>query len=114
VIAPEELTHTGLRRLLSELYRSQAAGAVPDLDWLREQLLDRPDLFEWAMNGQFIGQQMQDREQWLGRLLKRFADMKVEAEQRALKEQLAASDADQTVELLRKMKQAYEKKKNAG
>ena len=78
------MTHSGLRRLLSELYRSQAAGAVPDLDWLREQLIDRPDLFEWAMKHQFIGQQMQEREQWLGRLLRRFTEMKAKSEMTAL------------------------------
>ena len=90
-MAPDELTHSGLRRILSELYRSQAAGAVPDLDWLREQLLDRPDLFDAVIKLQHVGQEMQEREQWLGRLLKRFAEMKVKAEERSLKDQLAAS-----------------------
>jgi DNA primase len=109
-IAPDEMTHSGLRRLLSELYRSQAAGAVPDLDWLREQLIDRPDLFEWAMKHQFIGQQMQDREQWLGRLLSRFAEMKVKSEMNAFSSELkSTTDPEKKVELLRKMQQVYQK-----
>jgi DNA primase len=112
-IAPDELTHTGLRRLLAELYRSQAAGAVPDLDWLREQLIDRPDLFEAAIKLQDVGHHVQERERWLGRIIERFAEMKREADQRALKEQLAASDGDAAIELLRKMQQNT-KKKNAG
>jgi DNA primase len=113
-IAPDEVTHSGLRRLLSELYRSQAAGAVPDLDWLREQLIDRPDLFEWAMKHQFIGQQMQEREQWLERLLKRFAEMKVKSEMTAYSSELkSTTDQEKKVELLRKMQQVYEKARYA-
>ncbi len=112
-IAPDEITHSGLRRLLSELYRSQAAGAVPDLDWLREQLIDRPDLFEWAMKHQFIGQQMQEREQWLERLLRRFAEMKIKSEMRAYSSELkSTTDHEKKVELLRKMQQVYEKARN--
>lgn len=113
-IAPDEITHSGLRRLLAELYRSQAAGAVPDLDWLREQLLDRPDLFESAQKLQFVGHQIQERERWLGRLLKRFADMKIEAEEKALKVQLTGATPEQTIDLLRKLHQLHEKKRNAG
>ena len=115
-IAPDEVTHSGLRRLLSELYRSQAAGAVPDLDWLREQLIDRPDLFEWAMKHQFVGQQMQEREQWLGRFLSRFAEMKVKARSGLYKELKCDHGPPSEVELLRKMqaqKARYEKKRAA-
>jgi DNA primase len=109
-IAPDEVSHSGLRRILSELYRSQAAGAVPDLDWLREQLIDRPDLFEWAMKHQFIGQQMQEREQWLARLLRRFDEMKARSEMSAYSSELkSTTDQEKKVELLRKMQQVYEK-----
>ena len=109
-IAPDEVTHSGLRRLLSELYRSQAAGAVPDLDWLREQLIDRPDLFEWAMKHQFIGQQMQEREQWLSRLLQRFVEMKARSEMSGYTAELkGTTDPVRRVELLRKMQEAHEK-----
>jgi DNA primase len=113
-MSPDEITHSGLRRLLAELYRSQAAGAVPDLDWLREQLLDRPDLFESAQGLQFVGHQMQERERWLGRLLQRFAHMKIETEERSVKEQLSGAGPEQTVELLRKLHQLHEKKRSAG
>lgn len=114
-ITPEELTHTGLRRMLIELYAIQNAGAVPDLDSLRERLADRTDLFESAQKLQFVGQHMQEREQWLGKLVKRFADQKVEAEQRRVKEQLAGASGDEAVnDLLRKLQQNNEKRKNAG
>ncbi len=111
-IAPEELTHSGLRRMLTELYATQTAGAVPDIDALRERLADRPDLFESALKLQFVGQHMQDREQWLGKILKRFTEMKVEAQQRRVKEQLASATGDEAVELLRQLQQTQ--KKNAG
>jgi len=114
-LAPEELTHSGLRRMLAELYATHAAGAVPDIDALRERLADRPDLFESAQKLQFVGQQMQDREQWLGRILRRFAELNAEAEQRAVKEKLASATDDEAVELLRRLQQSQEnKRKNAG
>jgi DNA primase len=113
-IAPEEVTHSGLRRMLTELYAAQTAGAVPDIDALRERLFDRPDLFESAQKLQFVGQHMQDRDQWLGKLLKRFAELKVEAEQRRYKEQLANASGDEAIELLRRLQQTQDKKKNAG
>jgi DNA primase len=110
-LSPDEISHTGLRRMLAELYSIQAAGLSPDLDSLRERLLDRPDLFEAARKLHDIGHQV-DREadartEWLGVILKRFADLKTEAERRRLREQLEAqsSDEDAAVELLRKLQQ---------
>jgi DNA primase len=113
-IAPEDLTHSGLRRMLAELYATHAAGAVPDIDMLREKLADRPDLFESAQKLQFVGQHMQDREQWLGKILKRFAELKIEAEQKRLKEQLGSAGEDEAVELLRRLQQTHDKKKKNG
>src|SRR5262249_28429781 len=110
-LTPEELTHSGLRRMLTELYSAQTSGAVPDVDALRERLTDRPDLFDAALKLQFAGQFMQERERWLTRLLKCFADLKAEAEQRLLKEQLAGASDEQAIELLRRLQQAHEKKK---
>jgi DNA primase len=104
-LAPDELTHTGLRRLLRELYAVQASGRLPDLDALRERLADRPDLFDSALKLQFVGQHMQDREQWLGRLLKRFAELKLEAEHRRLRERLASASGDEATELLRRLQE---------
>jgi len=110
-IIPEALTHSGLRRMLSELYAAQAAGLVPDIDVLRERLLDRPDLFEWALRFQYIGQTIPDREHWLERVLKRFDEIKVEAEQRELKDQFAGATEDKKIELLRKIQQNHLKTK---
>jgi DNA primase len=102
---PEILSHTGLRRMLSELYALHAAGQTPDLDALRVKLIDRPDLAAVALDLQFTGRHMTDRPEWLKRVLDRFAEQQAEAEKRALKEQLAAGSADdeRAVELLRRL-----------
>jgi DNA primase len=110
-IIPEAITHTGLRRILAELYAAQAAGTVPDIDTLRERLADRPDLFDWALKFQFVGFTIPDRELWLGKILKRFVEMKVEAEQRELKDQISGATEDQAKELLRKMQENHLKEK---
>jgi DNA primase len=102
-ITPEELTHTGLRRLLFEMYSIHAAGLTPDMDLIRERLDDRPDLFEVAGRRRFVGQHMQDPEDWLERILKRFAEMKVEREKKAVAEQLKTADDGEAVELLRRL-----------
>ncbi len=114
-LSPDEITHTGLRRILAELYAVHAAGAVPDLEALRVRLDDRPDLFEAAVSQlHAVGQTMQDRDQWLTRLLKRFADMKAQAAARTVKEQLAAATDDETaVELLRKLQNTHAPKPNS-
>lgn len=105
-LTPAEITHTGLRRILTELYAILEAGVVPDLEQLRVRLEDRPDLFNAAAyNLQQVGQSMQNREEWLARLLIRFADMKAQAAAKSVKEQLAAADEDQAVELFRKLQQ---------
>jgi len=107
----DEVTHSGLRRLLAELYAIHAAGAVPDLESLRARLDDRPDLFDAAANRLHpVGQQMQDREQWLQRLLKRFADMKAQDEAKKAKDQLSGASEEQTKELLRRIQQTQPKR----
>jgi DNA primase len=111
-ITPDEITHTGIRRIVGELYALHAEGLVADLDALRERLSDRADLFEAAQKRYFIGQHMQEPAAWLARLLKWFTDARIRAEQRAVKEQLAAAGEEQAVELLRRLQETG--RKNAG
>lgn len=114
-VQPDEVTHSGLRRLLGELYAIHAAGAVPDTEALRARLGDRPDLFDAAERLLFVGQQMQEREQWLARVLKWFAEAREKAAADAVKEQLAAAtDEAQAVELLRRLQGARAPKRSAG
>ena len=110
-LAPEEITHSGLRRLLTELFAAQSAGMVPDLEALRERLNDRPDLFDAAQTLQFVGQQMQDREQWLTRLLKRFNEMKAEEEAKKAKELMSGASDEETIELLRRIQKTQPPKR---
>jgi DNA primase len=108
-VTPEELAHTGLRRLLREMYEVQAAGGVPDLDTLRERLTDRPDLYEAAQKLYFVGASMgrepEERADWLKRVLKRFTDLKAEAERRRVRDALAAGGGGDAADLLRRLQQ---------
>ena len=113
-ITPDAISHSGLKRILTELYAAQAAGVVPDIDALRERLSDRRDLFEAALKLQFVGQTIQDREHWLAKILMRFSELKGQAEQRELKNQIAGASDDQKLELLRKLQQGYVKNKKPG
>jgi len=103
-VTPDDITHSGLRRLLGEMYAIQAAGAVPDLDALRERLADRPDLYDAAQKLHFVGASMgrepEERAEWLKRVLTRFSDLKAEADRRRVRDALAAG-ADDATELLR-------------
>lgn len=104
-IEPETLTHTGLRRMLSELYALYRAGQPADLDGLRVRMIDRPDLVTSAQRLQDTGRHMSDRPEWLKRILNWFQENRTNAEKVALKAQLAAGPADDelAVELLRRL-----------
>lgn len=104
-IEPETLLHTGLRRMLDELYALHRAGQPADLDGLRVRLIDRPDLVTAAQRLQDTGRHMTDRPEWLKRILNWFEENRTRAEKVALKAQLAAGPADdeQAVELLRRL-----------
>jgi DNA primase len=74
-VGPDRIAHTGLRRILTELYAIHLTGTVAHLDALRTRLADRPDLFDVAAERLLpVGQHMRDREQWLARLLDWFAE----------------------------------------
>ena len=104
-IPPEELQHSGLRRMLTDLYALEQDGHTPDLDGLRVRLMDRPDLAKAAMDLEFVGRQMNDRPEWLGRIVKRFAEQETEFAQKAVQTQLAAGSMDDAaaLDLLRRL-----------
>jgi DNA primase len=114
-LAVEDIMHTGLRRILTDLYAIQAAGVIPDLDALRERLSDRLDLFEVAVNLQFVGEHMQDRERWLHDWLERFAEAKAKASATKEKELLPNATEEEQSELLRRyLEKTKLPKKSAG
>jgi DNA primase len=114
-IPPAAMTHTGLQRLLTELYAAHAAGLTPDMDVLRERLADRPDLFAAAERLRFVGQHMQEPEQNLTRILNWFGRQKAETEERMLTARLKAGDLDpvEAAEVLRKLG-ALKQRRTAG
>ncbi len=103
-VPPETLTHTGLRRMLDELYALHAAGEPPDLDALRVRLIDRPDLAESALRLQEVGRSMTERPAWLGRIIDAFARMVEEAAKSDVKREMAsATDDDTALALLKRL-----------
>ena len=104
-ISPESITHSGLRRMLGEMYSIHAAGMTPDMDILRERLHDRPDLYEAAEKRRFVGQHISEPEQNLTRILGWFAKQAGQAEEKSLTAKLKGDslDPDEATELLRKL-----------
>ena len=101
----ESIIHTGLRRILSELYAMHDAGQPPDFDGLRVRLLDRVDLVDASTRLQFVGRVMPDRLQHLQKVFNFFDELQHEREKKLLKDKLSATDVndDDAIELLRKL-----------
>lgn len=104
-IDPDRLMHTGLRRVLTELYALHNAGERPDLDALRVRLIDRPDLAAAALRLQDVGRHIPERQEWFAKIVRRFGEQRAEVEKRRLKDQLAGGEVDEhaAVELLRQI-----------
>ncbi len=115
-VTVEQMTHSGLKRLLEELYSLQDAGAGVDLDGLRVRLLDRPELVSAAEKLQFVGRHANERNIWLKQVIARFSEQKTETERKALKDQLAAgsSNDDEALDLLQKLQQKTRAKPTTG
>ena len=101
-----DVTHSGLRRLLDELYALAEVGQPADLDGLRVRLMDRPDLVEAAINLQNVGRHVAERPSYYNKIIAGFAQRHSDAERRSVKSELstAADDAAQLV-LLRKLQE---------
>lgn len=106
-VLAEELAHSGLRRLLEELYAIHDRKQTPDMDILRERLHDRPDLYDAAEKRRFVGLHTSEPELNLARVLEFFGKQKRQAEEKALTTKLKGGslDHDEAAELLRKLQQ---------
>lgn len=104
-ITPDELRHTGLQRLLRELFDLQAELGIADFDGLRIRLLDRPDLVQAAFHLLDVGRGIPDRREYLHKIIDGFARQRTSDRNRSLKQQLLAVGADDeaAVELLRRL-----------
>ncbi len=102
----DTLRHSGLRRMLTDLYALHADGQPADMDGLRVKLLDRLDLLDAAKKLQLVGTHMTDRPEKLVKVIARFAEMRAESEKRVVKQALAAGTPDdqEALALLRKLK----------
>jgi len=107
-LAPDQISHPGLRRMLEGMYDLHAAGKCADLDNLRP-LLDNPRLTELALRWQEIGRMNDNRSAWLARVLEEFRKRRVRPIVRELHNRLqAATDHDKAVELLRRLQNPTE------
>jgi DNA primase len=106
-LAPDEIEHPGLRKLLEGLYALHSAGEPPTLDQLRPRL-DNVPLAAKALELQDIGRANPDRPAWLRQLLHRFQERRLRRERQELHDQLhAASDHAQALELLRQLQHRH-------
>jgi DNA primase len=104
-VAPEHMTHPGLRQLLQGLYDLHRAGLPPELERLRDRI-DNPPLTTYAWKLLEEGQRQPDRPAWLRDLLTEFRKRLLEPEKRELQNQLqAACDHTEAVALLRQLQQ---------
>lgn len=104
-VAPEQLEHPGLRRLLREMYALHAEGLVADFDRLRERV-DRPKLIEKALQFQEVGRANPDRAAWIEQILAEFQHRRIAREKQQLHTQLqSANDHTEAVDLLRRLQQ---------
>src|SRR5207249_4582734 len=87
-VAPGDIGHPGLRQLVEGLYQLQAAGQTPDLDLLRLQI-ENPRLIAFALKQQEIGRLcMEDKRDWLRRIVAYFRERQVLPEKQELQNQL--------------------------
>lgn len=116
-VSLELISHSGLRRILGEMYAVAAAGGVAETEILRDRLKDRPDLYDYAVTkmlpvGQHMGKDPTERAEWLARIVGGFARLKDEAERRVVRERLKATpDGDDALDLLRKLQGSQKKKR---
>lgn len=104
-INPQQILHTGIRRLVTEIFALYENGLPADLDGLRLRLLDRPDLAHAAFNLWEVGCGIPDRPQYFSKIIDGFEALRTRAERQAVTEQLRAiqHDDEKALDLLRRL-----------
>ncbi len=105
-ITCDGISHTGLKRMLLELYALIELGLPADLDSLRVRMIDRPDLVSAAMDLVEVGRGIPDRTLYFRKVIEGFARQKSDAERKAVREQLSGlgvGDEAASLELLRRL-----------
>lgn len=105
LVPADRITHTGLKRMLVELYALHENAISPELDNLRVRLIDRPDLAAVAMDLQDVGRSISERPNYFRKVVEGIAKVKTNDEIRSLKQQLGGADMDDAakLELLRQL-----------
>jgi DNA primase len=111
-VPADTIEHTGIRRIVTALYELAAAGEPPDLDGARLKLLDRPDLYQAALDNQQMGRGIPDRPLYLRKVLDGFARVRADAERRAVKEQLSVTGSDDPA-VIERLREYQERSKQA-
>jgi DNA primase len=101
-VQPDELTHPGLRKLLTGLYQLTAMGQPPELDGLRV-LIAAPALINWAMDHAVVGRNIPDRARYFKQVVNGFRQRREEHEKGQLKDQLSSADHEAAIEIYRKL-----------
>ena len=101
-LAPDEVGHLGLRRLLQGLYDLHDAGEPPTLDQLRPKL-ENVRLAAKALELADVGRRNPDRATWLTRLLERFRERRLRPVKQELHNQLRTADEQTALKLLRRL-----------
>jgi DNA primase len=105
-IKPEQMSHSGLRKLLEGLYTLQEHGQPPEIDELRLRMpAEDEGLLARAMDFMDVGRRSTfDALQWFERIVAAFDDVHRRAARQELKSQLtAASDHETEMDLLRRL-----------
>lgn len=99
----DEIEHLGLREILGGLYALHEKGEPPTLDLLRARL-DNPDLAQWALKAQKVGEDHPERADWLKQVLEEFRRRRLQPLKQELHNRLnAVDDHAKAVELLRQL-----------
>lgn len=102
-VPEEEISHPGLRKLVSGLYQMFNENESPELDGLR-LLIQQPNLIQKAMELRDVGRSNPDRPQWFERILQEFRQRRIERQKSELTERLSSTlDHEAAMELLRKL-----------
>jgi DNA primase len=102
----EEITHPGLRRLLTELYRLREAGVLADVDRLRGMLVDNTKLAEAVLKLEAEGQAVPERAVLLDECIEAFRRKRLAPEVNEIQGQLkGVTSGPPPVELLRRLQE---------
>ena len=116
-VPAESVEHSGIRRIIAELYALCESGVPADMDGLRVRLMDRPDLASAALDNQHVGRNMNERASYFPKVIASFARLSDDAARKTIKEQMAdirPDDPDASAKMRRLLDRAKKPTDPAG